>query len=119
LQNFFVPVVSLVFRCRQNKSPFAIALGDWFPFRTYFLTSKASPNDTWIIVIIVIIIVIGEAQLVLHSAGIIAQTSNLRYCVRRKLLKAWEGPLDAAAAQNLVEARCEQVDEAKVESTEK
>jgi hypothetical protein len=55
---------------RQNKSPFAGALGDWFPFRTYFLTSKASPNDPGIV--IVVIIVIGEAQLVLHIGGIIA-----------------------------------------------
>ena len=62
---------------RQNKSPFAIALGDWFRFKTYFLTSKASPNDTGIIVIVVIIIVIGEAELVLHSDGIIAQTVYL------------------------------------------
>jgi hypothetical protein len=61
-----------VFNFRQNKSPFAIALGDWFPLRTYFLTSKASPNDTVIIVIIVAIIV-SEAKLVLHSDGIIAQ----------------------------------------------
>jgi hypothetical protein len=58
---------------RQNKSPFAIALGDWFPLRTYFLTSKASPNDSKT-VIIVIIIVIGEAQMVLHIGGIIAQS---------------------------------------------
>jgi hypothetical protein len=58
---------------RQNKSPSATALGDWFPLRTYFLTSKASPNDSEI-VIIVIIIVIGEAKLVLHIGGIIAQT---------------------------------------------
>jgi hypothetical protein len=58
---------------RQNKSPSAIALGDWFPLRTYFLTSKASPNDSEI-VIIVIIIVVGEAKLVLHIGGIIAQT---------------------------------------------
>jgi hypothetical protein len=48
---------------RQNKSPFAIALGDWFPSRTYFLASKASPNDSEI-VIIVVIIVIGEVELV-------------------------------------------------------
>jgi len=61
---------------RQNKSPVAIALGDWFRFKTYFLTSKASPNDTGIIVIVVII-VIGEAELVLHSDGIIAQTVYL------------------------------------------
>jgi len=44
---------------RQNKSPFAIALGDWFPLRTYFLFSHASPNDSEIV--IVVIIVIGEA----------------------------------------------------------
>jgi hypothetical protein len=58
---------------RQNKSPFAIALGDWFPLGTYLLTSKASPNDSKI-VIVVIIIVIGEADLLLHIGGIIAQT---------------------------------------------
>jgi hypothetical protein len=57
---------------RQNKSPFAIALGDWFPFRPDFLSSNASPNDKGIIVIIVIIIV-GEVELILHSADIIAQ----------------------------------------------
>jgi hypothetical protein len=53
-----------------------MALGDWFPLRTYFLTSKASPNDSGI-VIVVIIIVIGEAKLVLHIGGIIAQTAFL------------------------------------------
>jgi hypothetical protein len=65
-----------VVKYRQNKSPFAIALGDWFPLKTYFLTSKASPNDSEI-VIDVIIIVIGEAHLVLHNGGIIAQTACL------------------------------------------
>jgi hypothetical protein len=60
---------------RQNKSPFAAALGDWFPLRTYFLSSHASPNDSEIV--IVVIIVIGEAQLVLHMGGIIAQTASL------------------------------------------
>jgi hypothetical protein len=59
---------------RQNKSPFAIALGDWFPFRTYFLTSKASPNDSGIVIIVIII---GEAKLVVHIGGIIAQTVYL------------------------------------------
>ena len=68
--------MTFVVKYRQNKSPFAIALGDWFPLRTYFLTSKASPNDSEI-VIIVVIIVIGEAQLVLHIGGIIAQTVYL------------------------------------------
>jgi hypothetical protein len=71
-----VNFVLLVVRFRQNKSPFAIALGDWFPLKNYFLASQASPNDTEMIVI-VIIIVIGEAQLVLHSDGIIAQTLYL------------------------------------------
>jgi hypothetical protein len=65
-----------VVKFRQNKSPFAIALGDWFPLRTYFLTSKASPNDTGMIVIIVVII-IGEAERILHGDGIIAQTFYL------------------------------------------
>jgi hypothetical protein len=66
---------------RQNKSPFATALGDWFPLRTYFLTSKASPNDKRMIVIVVVII--GEAKQVLHSVGIIAQTIYLdRVCFR-------------------------------------
>jgi hypothetical protein len=65
-----------VFKPRQNKSPFAIALGDWFPLETYFLTSKASPNDSEI-VIVVIIIAVSEAQLVLHNGGIIAQTTCL------------------------------------------
>ena len=37
-----------------------------------FLASRASPNDARIV--IVIIIVIGEAELVLHGDGIIAQT---------------------------------------------
>jgi hypothetical protein len=59
---------------RQNKSPFAIALGDWFAPRTYFLSSKASPNDRGIIVIVVIIIV-GEAQYVFHMGGIISTKS--------------------------------------------
>ncbi|HJQ14525.1 MAG TPA: hypothetical protein VJ830_07240, partial [Anaerolineales bacterium] len=40
------------------------------------LTSQASPNDSEI-VIVVIIIVIGEAHLVLHNGGIIAQTACL------------------------------------------
>ena len=60
---------------RQNKSPFANALGDWFPLSSYFLTGKASPNDSKIV--IVIIIVIGEAEFVLHGDGIIAQTPPL------------------------------------------
>jgi hypothetical protein len=51
-------------------------LGDWFPFRTYFLTSKASPNNSWI-VIVIIIVVIGKAELILHGDGIIAQTHFL------------------------------------------
>jgi hypothetical protein len=68
-QTFLVPLVTFVFKSRQYKSPFAFALGDWFPFRTYLLSSKASPNDTRGIVIIVIIIVIGEAKAVFHVGG--------------------------------------------------
>ncbi len=49
-------------------------MGDWFPIRNYFLTSKASPDDAEIIVIVVVIIVISEAELVLHDDRIIAQT---------------------------------------------
>jgi len=59
-------VVSVVFNFRQNKSPFAFALGDWFPTLSYFLTSKASPNDRGIIVII---IVVDEAEHVFHVGG--------------------------------------------------
>jgi hypothetical protein len=78
-----------VFKCRQNKSPFAIALGDWFLLRTYFLTSKASPNDSEI-VIVVIIIIIGEAQLVLHMGGIIAQTVYLDRAFLLVFNKLWQ-----------------------------
>jgi len=73
---------------RQNKSPFAIALGDWFPFRTYFLTGKASPNDRGIIVT-VIIIVIGEAQLVSHGDGIIAQFHALAISFENQIHPSW------------------------------
>jgi hypothetical protein len=75
-RNSLCSVVPVVFDSRQNKSPFACALGDWFPFRTYLLTSKASPNDRGIIVII-IIIVIDEAKMVFHVGGIIAQRFHL------------------------------------------
>jgi hypothetical protein len=86
-----VPGKTLDSSCRQNKSPFAIALGDWFPFGTYFLTSQASPNDPGIV--IVVIIVIGEAQLVLHIGGIIAQTLYLdRACLPGNNQKPWETP---------------------------
>jgi hypothetical protein len=37
--------------------------------RVYLLTSKASPNDPEI----VIVIIIGEAKLILHGGDIIAQ----------------------------------------------
>jgi len=52
----------------KNKSPFAFALGDWFDL-SYLSTSKASPNETGIV--IAIIIVIGEVDWALHDAGII------------------------------------------------
>jgi hypothetical protein len=61
-------------RYRQNKSPFAFALGDWCPLRTYLSTSKASPNDSEIVIVVIIIVVVGKAKLVLHGDGIIAQT---------------------------------------------
>jgi hypothetical protein len=56
---------------RQNKSPFAIALGDSYALRTYVSTSQASPNDPGIV--IVIIVIVGEAKWVVHIGGIIAQ----------------------------------------------
>jgi hypothetical protein len=80
-----------VFNFRQNKSPFAIALGDWFPLRTYFLTSKASPNDT----VIIVIIIVSEAELVLHSDGIIAQ----RFHLERVDVKATDEQVDYDKAQ--------------------
>jgi len=46
-------------------------LGDLFPFRTFFLTSKASPNGL-MIVIVDVIIVIGEANWLFHDVRIIA-----------------------------------------------
>jgi len=48
----------------QNKSPSAIALGDWFP-DLLFLTSKASPNAR--MAIIIVIIIVGEANLLFHK----------------------------------------------------
>ncbi len=56
---------------RQNKSPFAIALGDWFLLQTCFLASQASPNDSGIVIIVVIII--SEAKPDIHIGGIIAR----------------------------------------------
>jgi len=40
-------------------------------FQNLLLTSKASPNDSEIVIVVIII---GEAQLGLHMGGIIAQT---------------------------------------------
>ena len=42
-----------------------------FLYGTYFSTSKASPNDSAIV--IVVIIIVGEAVRVSHGDGIIAQ----------------------------------------------
>jgi hypothetical protein len=42
-----------------------------FLLGTYFSTSKASPNDSKIVIIVIIIV--GEDVQVLHSDGIIAQ----------------------------------------------
>jgi len=38
--------------------------------RVYLLTSKASPND---LEVVIVIIIVGEARLALHSGDIIAQ----------------------------------------------
>jgi hypothetical protein len=59
---------------RQNKSPFASALGDWFP-EDLLLISKASPNG-WLAIIIVIIIV-GEAVIMFHKLAYIAQIQTV------------------------------------------
>jgi len=61
--------VTFVVKDRQNKSPSAVALGDWFLLGSYFLSSKASPNDSGIVIIVIII---GEAKFLLHIGGIIA-----------------------------------------------
>jgi hypothetical protein len=47
----------------QNKSPSAIASGDWFP-EPFLLTGKSSPNAQ---MAIIIVIIIGEANLVFHN----------------------------------------------------
>jgi hypothetical protein len=83
-----------VFSYKQNKSPFAIALGDWFPFRSNFSTSQASPNDQGIIVIVIIVIV-DEAKSVFHIGGIIAQRV---YFHRVTLLRASSPPQISANA---------------------
>ena len=54
----------------QNKSPYALASGDWFDLG-FLSTCKASPSDMRIVVIIVVIIV-GEADVAVHGGGIIA-----------------------------------------------
>jgi hypothetical protein len=78
------PLLALTGGYRQNKSPFAIALGDWFLLRRYVLTNKASPNDSKIVIVIVIRI-IGEAKLVFHGDGIIAQTVEMKRVSDKKL----------------------------------
>jgi hypothetical protein len=45
--------------------------GDWFDL-SYLSTSKASPNDSGI----VIIIIVGEVDLIEHDVHYIAQTEN-------------------------------------------
>jgi hypothetical protein len=72
---------------RQNKSPFAIALGDWFLLRRYVLTNKASPNDSKI----VIVIIIGEARIIWHGGAIIAQTVDLDRVFREEMISYWQG----------------------------
>jgi hypothetical protein len=58
----------------QNKSPFAFALGDWFP-EDLLLISKASPNG-WLAIIIVIIIV-SEATIVFHEFAYYSTNSRI------------------------------------------
>jgi hypothetical protein len=64
-----------VWRLAVNKinRPSLCASGDPFPFRTYSLFNKASPNAPRI-VIVVLIIVIGEEKLALHGECIIAHS---------------------------------------------
>ena len=69
----------------------------------------------WIIVIIVVIIVIGEAKLVLHSAGIIAQTSFLRDVYQEKLLlDVWKMHPAALRLVAQMKMRSEAVEQAEV-----
>jgi hypothetical protein len=78
-------------------------LGDWFPLRTYFLTSKASPNDQGMTVMVVVIIVIGEAELELHGVGIIAQRF---YLGRGFLLRENNQPDKKAKASPITKLIC-------------
>jgi len=69
----YFPLATLAFKCPvcfvdgyiQNKSPFAVALGDWIS-EDLRLTSKASPNG-WLAIIIIVIIVVGEAKVDFHK----------------------------------------------------
>jgi len=58
----FPSPVCLVDSYIQNKSPFAIALGDWIS-EVFLLISKASPNGQLAIIIVVIV---GEAKVISH-----------------------------------------------------
>jgi hypothetical protein len=79
---------SIVDKINRPSWRLGATLGDSFAFRISFSISKASPNDSEI-VIIVVIIVIGEAKCVLHIGGIIAQTVYLnRVCFSRRGVKA-------------------------------
>ena len=69
---------------RQNKSPFAYALGDWFP-EDLLLISKASPN-VWLAIIIVIV-VISEAMFVFHK---LAYYSTITDHIKRNSLSLRE-----------------------------
>ncbi len=60
-------------RLQTNKIALRYCVGRLVSFQNSALTSQASPNDQGI-VIVVIIIVIGEAKLIFHIGGIIAQT---------------------------------------------
>jgi hypothetical protein len=71
-------------------------LGDWLSSKPRLLTSKASPNDTGI-VIVVIIIVIGEAIMGEHRDADYSTDSNAvrgefdrrRYTAARSIVSRW------------------------------
>jgi hypothetical protein len=57
-------------------------LGDWFP-DLLLLSSKASPNDSGIVIIIVI--VVGEAILVQHDCGLYITNGESRSVVGKSI----------------------------------
>ena len=61
-----------------------------FLLKTYFSTSKASPNDLKIV--IVVIIIVGEVDFILHGDGIIAQRLYFgSVCFQGSATAGWSG----------------------------